>query len=427
MKKGILGFVAVLLIIAIFGVIAISGLNLGKFKIPSAADGIRLGLDLSGGAQITFQADTDGKGNPSKNEMEVAQTVLRTRLDSAGYTEGSVQISGDDRLMVEIPNVKDPNEASALLGKTAVLEFLDADGNVVLTGSEVKKAEHSYSPTTETGPNEHHVILTLTKEGRQKFVDATKAAASKSAEGKNYIQICLDGEVQSAPFVDAKYASTGINSESASITVGSEKAEETSKELANIINAGRLPFDLKEVELRSVGPTLGEKALETSLYAGFIGLILVMIFMIAIYRLPGVVASVSLAFYTFLVIIVLSLFKVNLSLPGIAGIILSIGMAVDANVIIYERIKEELRNQKTLKASIDSGFKRAFTSIFDSNITTLIAAIVLYFFGKGSIIGFAITLGIGVVLSMFTVLVVSRFLLYRLVDMKVKSLKAYGA
>ncbi|MBQ2743450.1 MAG: protein translocase subunit SecD [Oscillospiraceae bacterium] len=432
MKKGILWFVAVVAVIAVFIATTISGLNLGVVEIPSATDGIRLGLDLQGGAMITFEARTEDGSVPSKADMEIAKTVLRKRLDAANYTEGTVTAAGDTRLTVEIPSVTDPEEAVALLGKTAVLEFRDADGNVIISGNEVKSAESVYGQVSENGANQHHVVLSLTSEGREKFTQATKKAASQASAEKNYIDIYLDETLQSRPFVDASYASTGINSEEVVITIGSEDSlnpagGEESKTLANIINSGRLPFALEEIELRSVGPTLGEKALETSLFAGFIGLLLVMLFMILIYRLPGVVASISLAFYTALLVVIMSLLKVNLSLPGIAGIILSIGMAVDANVIIYERIKEELRVGKTLKASIDAGFKRAFTAILDSNVTTLIAAVVLYCFGMGTIRGFAITLGLGVVISMFTVLVVSRFLLYRLVDMNIKSLKAYGA
>jgi len=432
MKKGILGFLAIVVVIAIVSLTAVSGLNLGITEIPSAVEGIRLGLDLKGGAMITFEAQTENGITPTKDEMEVAKTVLRRRLDAAGYTEGTVTAAGDKRLTVEIPSVTDPEAAVELLGKTAVLEFRDADGNVIISGNEIKSADSIYSQITETGRPEHHVVLTLTSEGREKFTQATKAAASKSSENKNYIDIYLDDILESRPFVDAQYASTGINSEEVVITSGDESrylasGGEYSENLANVINSGRLPFALEVIELRHVGPTLGEKALETSLFAGIIGLLLVIIFMIAIYRLPGIVAGISLVFYAALMIVVMSLLKVNLSLPGIAGIVLSIGMAVDANVIIYERIKEELRLGKTLKASIDAGFKRAFTAILDSNITTLIAAVVLYCFGMGTIRGFAVTLGIGVVISMFTVLVVSRFLLYRLVDMNIKSVKAYGA
>lgn len=433
MKKGIIWFVAVIVVIALFVAVAAVGLDLGAVQIPSAANGIRLGLDLQGGASIIFEAQVENGGTPKMEDMEVAQTVLRKRLDAANYTEGNVQIVGDNRLSVEIPGLTDTAEkAVEILGKTAVLEFRDSDGKVILTGADIKSAAAQYSPITENGQSQHHVTLTFNDDARDKFRDATKAAASKSSDGKNYIDIYLDNEIQSHAFVDASYASTGIDSESAVITMGSEESYsaaggESAKNLANVINSGRLPFELREIQLRSVGPTLGEGALRSSLIAGLIGLLLVIIFMIAVYRLPGVVASISLLFYASLMMILLAVFKVNLSLPGIAGIILGIGMAVDANVIIYERIKEELRVGKTLKASIDAGFKRAFTAILDSNITTLIAAVVLYCYGMGTVVGFAITLGMGVLVSMFTVLVVSRFLLYRLVDMNVKSLKAYGA
>ncbi len=432
MKKGILWFVAVVVVIALIIFTTISGLNLGVVEVPSAAEGIRLGLDLQGGASITFEAYAENGGVPSAQDMEVTKAIFRERLDKEGYTEATIQKVGDDRITVEIPSVKDSEEAVALLGRPAVLEFRDADENVIITGSDIKDAYAQYGQVSEVGLSQHHIVLKFSSEAREVFTEATKKAAARAGEGKNYIAIYLDGEILSAPFVDASYASTGINSEEAIITLGSENSAsavggEEAETLANLIKSGALPVTLKEIELRSVGPTLGEKALETSLFAGFIGLLLVMIFMIIIYRMSGVVASVSLAFYAALMVVVMAILKVNLSLPGIAGIILSIGMAVDANVIIYERIKEELRLGKTLKASIDAGFKRAFTAILDSNITTLIAAVVLYTFGMGTIRGFAVTLGIGVILSMFTVLVVSRFLLYRLVDMKIKSIKAYGA
>ena len=432
MKKGILWFAVVVVVIAAFVFTSINGLNLGFTEIPSAAEGVRLGLDLAGGASVTFEARTEDGSAPSADEMEVAKTIFRKRLDGKNYTEADIRKVGDKRFTIEIPSVANTEEAVKLLGKTAVLQFIDADGNVVLDGKDVKDAVARYEQVSEIGIKQHHVVLSLNPEAREKFKNATKKAAGRAADGTNYIAICLDGEPVSVPFVDASYASTGIDSDEAIITFGdagsaSAAGGAEAQDVANVIKSGALPFELEEIELRSVGPTLGEKALETSLFAGFIGLLLVMIFMIIIYRLSGVVASISLAFYASLMMIVMAILKVNLSLPGIAGIILSIGMAVDANVVIYERIKEELRLGKTLKASIDAGFKRAFTAILDSNITTLIAAVVLYLFGMGTIKGFAVTLGLGVIISMFTVLVVSRFLLYRLVDMKIKSPKAYGA
>ena len=435
MGKSIVTFVASLIVIAILVTVTLTGFNLGVVSIPKAQDGIRLGLDLKGGSVITFEAQIEEGMDTSnlKADMETAQTVLRKRLDDQMYNEATVQLVGDTRIRVEIPEITNPEEAVELLGKTAVLEFRDADGNVGLTGNDIKEAKSEYGQIDQNGPMQYFISLKLKPEAVAKFTEITKAAANRSAEGKNFVAIYMDNVVQSSPLVDAEYAATGINTEDVTITVGAGEGAlgatpaEYSKNLASIINSGRLPFALKEIELRSVGPTLGEKALESSLFAALIGLILVMIFMIVIYRLPGVVASISLIFYTAIVAIILAVLKINLSLPGIAGIILSIGMAVDANVIIFERIKDELRAGKTIKASIDAGFKRAVTAVIDSNVTTIIAALVLGYFGTGSIQGFAWTLGIGVAVSLFTAVFVTRFLLNRLVGMNIKSLKAYGA
>ena len=418
MKKGILGFLAVVIVIAIVTVATI-----GVGNLPNAVENIRLGLDLRGGAMITFEAETEDGSVPSSEDMETAKTVLQKRLTAANYTEATVRAVGDKRISVEIPDVNDPEAAVALLGKTAVVQFRDVNGTPILEGGDVKGAEKVYGPIDETQISQNYIVIEFNADGRKKFADATRAAMAKP-EDQRYISAYLDDTMIMNAMVQEV-----IDSDSCQVTFGngtSPEAEAEATETAMLINSGRLPFKLNEIETRAVGPTLGEKALETSLLAGLIGLVLVMIFMIAIYRMPGVVASISLIFYTALLVLVMALLRVNLSLPGIAGIILSIGMAVDANVIIYERIKEELRVGKTIKAAIDSGFKRAFTAILDSNVTTLIAAVVLYFFGMGTIVGFAITLGLGVVVSMFTVLVVSRFLLYRLVDMNIKSLKAYG-
>ena len=263
------------------------------------------------------------------------------------------------------------------------------------------------------------MALEFKSDAVQKFYEATSAISQMDpASGQNRLAIVLDEEVVSAPGV-----SEAINSSTCSIN--GNFTEESARELANLINVGQLPFSLKQVELRSVGPQLGANALKTSVYA--IGIALVCLFMILVYRLPGFIACIALAFYCTLELIVLGLLHVNLSLPGIAGIILSIGMAVDANVIIFERIKEELRAGKTVKAAIDSGFKRAFTAILDSNVTTLIAAGVLYFLGTGTIVGFATTLGLGVILSMFTALTLTHFLLNRMVDFKIRNAKVYGA
>ena len=432
MGKRVGVFLASILVLALLCGIAAFGFEVGNFSIPSAAKGIKQGLDLKGGSSITFEAQIGEDYDVSnlEDDMATVQTVLQRRLDSLGYSEATVQLVGDKRVMVEIPAVNDPEEAVQMLGKTALLQFADADGNVVLSGNDIVSANAEYGQLEQGGISQHYIALKLSDDAVAKFTDATRAAANRAADQKNFIAILLDNEVQSTPFVGEEYKTTGINTAEVTITVGSGDENKTSaeyaKELAAIINSGRLPFNLKDVELRTVGATLGEEALSKSLVAGLIGLILVLLFMLLIYRVPGIIADIALIFYAALMVIIMALMGVNLSLPGMAGIILSIGMAVDANVIIFERIKEELRLGKTIRASVDAGYKRAFTAILDSNITTMIAAVVLYILGTGTIRGFAITLGLGVIVSMFTVLVVSRFLLNQLVGMNIKSPKAFG-
>lgn len=432
MKKTILKLTAMVLLIALLCFTAWYGLDLGFFSIPSARDtdnGIRLGLDLVGGSIITFEANVDGDitEDELRAGMDNVEAMLRARLTDLGLSEAVIYQAGDKRITVEIPAVSDPEEAVQKLGSTAQLEFRDADENVILVGTDVVKSEYRYGPIDSTGMNQSYVLLTLTEEGAAKFTEATKAAANRD-DDNNYIKIMLDEAVVSQPYVDkTRFAQTGITGSEVVITGGgSGFTAEDAGWLANVIAAGQLPFSLSQVELRSVGAQLGMKALETSLWAGLIGICLVIAFMIIFYRLPGVVASVALVFYVAIEAVILAAFHVNLSLPGIAGIILSIGMAVDANVIIFERIKEELRAGKTVRSAIDSGFHRAFAAIIDSNVTTLIAAVVLYTLGSGTIVGFALTLGLGIVVSMFTALTVTRFLLNRLVELKITNNALYG-
>ena len=430
MKKSILTFVCSLLVIALLGFTVWHGVDLGFTQIPSITDtenGVRLGLDLVGGSIITFEgmADEDMPAEELSRNMEIVVDMLRQRLDFQGLTEAQVYQAGDRRVTVEIPSISDPEEAVQTLGSTAQLQFLDDDGNVILEGNQVADATAEYGAIDSTGVKQNYVSLELTDEGLEIFTEATKKAAAAESEGKNHINIVMDGQTISSPAVSSQYAETGITSKEVMIT-GGFTAEEAGL-LANNIALGQLPFGLEQVEMRSVGAQLGMTALTSSIKAGAIGVLLVMIFMIAVYRLPGIVSCVALLFYCVLEGLLLVIFKVNLSLPGIAGIILSIGMAVDANVVIFERIKEELRAGKTLRSAIDSGFHRAFSAILDSNITTFIAAAVLYFFGKGTIVGFAITLGLGIILSMFTALTVTRMLLNSLVGMKVTNIRLYGA
>ena len=420
MRKSVITLVIILALTALLLVAALNGIG---SIIPRTQDGIVLGLDLVGGSEITYEAQvTDGTGDLAEG-MNSAIAMLRQRLDALGYTEANAYQAGDRQIVVEIPSITDPEEAVQKLGATAVVTFEDADGKEWITGTDIDKAYYEYSATDETGIAHHHVVLTFTPAGQKKFVEATKTVASRAA-GSNYLSICLDGEAISSPSVGSEYASTGINSDSAIITMGNATAEDATY-LANIISAGQMPFDLECVKLQGVGASLGERSLQTSLLAGLIGLIIVMVFMIVVYRVMGVISCIALTLYGALMAVLLSVFHINLSLPGIAGIILTIGMAVDANVVIYERIKEELRSGKTLLYAIDTGYKGAMRAIIDANITTIIAGVVLWIFGTGTIIGFAQTLLIGVILSMIVMLVVTRLLLHAAVGLKIRSPKAY--
>ncbi len=420
-SKSIAKFTLAVLVIAILAYIAACGLTIGNYSIPKALDpenGIKRGLDLAGGSVIVFEADTTE--DVSEENMAAVKAVLRSRLDIQGYHEAVLSQQGDKRVRVEIPSITNPEEAVALLGATAKLTFRDYEGNVVLVGGEdVKNAKAVYEQIDNSGAKGYLVQLTLTPEGQKKFAEAT-ARISTLADGNNIIAIYLDEEMISAPRV-----SETIDSETCVIT--GDFTQEIATTLAGQIQSGQLPFALKDIELRSVGPQLGEKALDNSLLAGAIGLLLVMIFMLIMYRMCGLIADVALVGYISIVAIILSLFRVNLTLPGIAGVILTIGTAVDANVIIFERIKEELGVGKTLRASVEAGFKRAFSAIVDSNITTLIAAAVLYYFGTGTIKGFAVTLFIGTIVSMFTAIFVTKFLLKQMIGFNLKNPKLYSA
>ena len=428
MKKSVISFIAVMLVIVLLGLCAVMGFTVaGRTILPAVNDtehGIRLGLDLVGGSRIVYEAELPegyDTGNLS-SDMETAQSMIRQRLTNKGFTEATVALSGDNRISVEIPQITNPEEAVQTLGSTAQLVFMDADGKEWLTGTDIKRATAMYGqPTGAELTDEHYVQIEFTDEGTQKFSEATASiAARKNTDGMNFLAIVMDDQAISTPMVENQLT------QSTCVISGGNFTAESAKELADLINVGQMPFSLKQVELRSVGPQLGANALQTSLLAGAIGIVLVCLFMLIVYRIPGLVACLALGFYIVIEAVVFGLIRVNLSLPGIAGIILSIGMAVDANVIIFERIKEELRAGKTVKSAIDSGFKRAFTAILDSNITTLIAAAVLFWMGTGTIVGFATTLGLGVIISMFTALTVTHFLLNRMVDFHVRSPKAYG-
>ncbi|MCI8390920.1 MAG: protein translocase subunit SecD [Roseburia sp.] len=369
---------------------------------------IPLGLDLSGGVSITYQVTDE---NPSAEDMSDTIYKLQRRVESYS-NESSVYQVGDDRITVEIPGVTDANTILKELGNPGSLEFQLPDGTVYMTGEQVANAQAGTSQD-EYGNKEYIVQLTLNDEGAKLFGEATGANVG------NYLPIIYDGEVISYPRVLQEI--TGGTAQ-----ISGMATYEEADVLATQIRIGSLSLELQELESSVVGAQLGSQAISSSLKAAAVGLALVMVFMIVMYLIPGVAASIALAVYTVLVIATLYLFDITLTLPGIAGIILGIGMAVDANVIIFARIREEIATGKTVNSSMRIGFKKALSAILDGNITTFIAAVVLIGLGSGSVKGFAYTLMISIVMSMFTALGVTRWVLYALFALGLKDGKFYG-
>ncbi len=405
--------VAVTLIVTIF-LAYVTAFGIGDKKIGAASD-IKLGLDLAGGVSITYEA-TDK--NPDQKDMDDTVYKLQKRAETYS-TEAEVYQEGDNRITIEIPGVTDADAVLEELGKPGSLEFFVASSTsgqaaeVVLEGSEVKDAQAEITKSSSTGAKEYVVQLTLTSEGAEKFGKATEANIGKQ------IMIAYDDDVICSPTV--KSAIYDGNP-----TITGMESYEAAEELASYIRIGGLSLELEKIRSNVVGAKLGDEALKTSLIAGAIGLALVIIFMCVMFRVPGVVSSIALILYTVLELVVLNAFDVTLTLPGIAGIILSIGMAVDANVIIFVRIREEIGAGKSVKTAIRTGFSKALSAIVDGNVTTLIAALVLGLKGSGSVKGFAQTLAIGIILSMFTALVISRLLINAFYVLGAKSEKLYG-
>ncbi len=375
-----------------------------------SARNIDLGLDLQGGVSILYEADLE---NPTTGDMQAAEQMIRGRLDSKGYTDAEVSISGSNRLAVDIPGVEDANEAINSIGASAQLQFVDLSGNVYLTGEDVSNAYMARYSDPTTGQQEIQVVLEFTSEGQQKFYAATEATVGSQ------LLIMLDDQIVSMPSV-----SEAINSDSAVISGNFTETE--AREMADLINAGALPFKLNVVSSNVVGAKLGTDALETSIKAGLFGFIAVLVFMIVIYRGFGLISSLALILYLTMELLTMNGLNFTLTLPGIAGIILSLGMAVDANVIIFERIKEEIRDGKSLRVATRNGYANAFSAILDGNVTTLIAAVILYYLGSGPIKGFAQTLSIGIIISMFTALVITRVLTYALIELGITNKSFYG-
>jgi len=416
--KGNYGIKSILLIliIGVLTYISIAGLSIPgtEINIEKVADTIRYGIDIRGGvrAVLTAPAGID----PTEDQMNAAKAVVENRLDYQRVYDRTVLLEkANKRIIVEIPWRQDekdfdPQKAINELGMTALLTFREVDtekvdeyGNylplddkIILKGNDVKKA----TPEMDTNTGKVYVRLELTSEGSKKFEEATERLVGKP------IAIFMDEQLISAPNVREK-----ISGGNAVIEMGNTDTDTATKEatsLANTINAGALEFKLEAAQIESISPILGKNALNVILLAGLVASILIGLFMLLYYRLPGIIADIALLFQIVVQVLIISSVGMSLTLAGIAGIILSIGMGVDANVIIYERIKEEIRAGKTVRAAIDVGFDRAFAAIFDGNITTLIVAVVLYVLGSGPIQSFAFTLGIGVLLNFITAIVISR-------------------
>lgn len=398
-----------LLLIVLIGLLAVNGMHVGKYIFKSVGDSVSLGLDLRGGIYAVYLGDTSAEDFDA--QMDATVTIMRTRLTNEGYTEATITRQGDDRIRIEIPDVSDPNEILNIVGTPAHLTFVDPDGNVVVEGSQIVEAYPAYDEN-----NKPVVMFKMNDEATASFAKATTENIGKT------ISIQLDGENISTPTVQSAIT------EGSGMISGSSTIEEA-QTLANLIMSGALPLDITLDSSSAVSATLGIDALSTSLKAGIIGLILVALFMIVMYRLPGVISVMALCIYTLIVMYAVCLVPgVQLTLPGIAGILLGIGMAVDGNVIIFERFREELKGGRSLEAAVNRGYKNALSSIIDSNVTTIIAGCVLLYFGTGSIKGFAMTLLIGVIASMISSVFVTRFLLKHLVRLGIgkNNLKLYS-
>jgi preprotein translocase subunit SecD len=382
---------------------------LSYFVFQPLLNNINLGLDLRGGLRVVLEAqETEGE-KVTPDTIDKAVGILRTRVDALGVKETTLYPQGDKRVVIEIAGEDDPEAAVNILKNTAQLQFIDEEGNVLLTGKNLVDAQ---AQMKQDGSGQAEIALEFDKEGAKLFGEATTANVGKP------LIIVIDDQAVSAPIVQ------GPIMDGNAVITGNFTAKEA-QDLAVLLRSGALPVSFEVMEKRSIGPTLGADSLDKSIKAGIVGLIAILIFMIGYYRLPGVIADLSLVIYALLVLGTMVALDAVLTLPGIAGFALSIGMAVDANVIIYERIKEELRYGKTLVASIEAGFKRAFTTIFDANVTTLITAAVLMYFGTGPVKGFAVTLSIGIVASMLVALTFTRYMLVLSANVT-KNQKLYG-
>lgn len=411
--KNTLLFFLIVALIAGAAFIAINGLTVGSFKIDPVRDMINLGLDVKGGVLVVYEAQTNETGDDLLRTMEQTKRVVAKRVNEMGLTEPIVTIQGDNRIRIELPGVENAEQAAGLIGQTALLEFGFVTGDVpafegmpsemieyehVLFGQNVRDAF-----VTQDENGRPAIALRFDSVGTELFRAATERAV-QSPGGQAQIAIMLDGAVISAPVSDQVIPS-------GEAIIKGNFTYDSANQTALLIRGGALPVELKEEYSNVLGPTLGIDAMKSAIRAAMIGIVLVVAFMIVFYKIPGFIASVALALYGLIVMYALIGFNATLTIPGVAGIVLSLGMAVDANVIVFERLKEEMKVGKSLRASIDSGFHRAMKTIIDSNVTTFIAAVILFYFGEGPIKGFAVTLMIGIAASMFTAVGITKTLL----------------
>ncbi len=406
--RALVSLVAIIVVVAVCAYLGLCGFGKGTMinYLKPCGDAISLGLDLRGGVYTVYQAENNGDPD-FDTKMESTVSILTSRLTRQGFTEATVTRQGSDRIRVEIPNVSDPNQILTIIGTPAQLYFVDESGNNLMEGAMVKNAQ-----AAQDQDGKPCIAFELTDEGAKIFAEATAANLGKT------ISITLDGETISRATVN-----TVIAGGKGEIT-GNFTADEA-KNLATLILSGALPLNLTQLEVSAISATLGVEALDRAIQAGIIGVALVMLFMLFRYRLCGLVADIALTIYIMIVVLLLALTGAQLTLPGVAGIILGIGMAVDANVVIFERIREEVKNGRPIGSAVRKGFSNALSAIIDSNVTTIIAAVVLYAFGTGSVRGFALTLGIGVATSLVTAVFVTHKLLDIFADLGIKNQKLY--
>lgn len=406
--RALVSLVAIIVVVAVCAYLGLCGFGKGTMinYLKPWGDAISLGLDLRGGVYTVYQAEDNGDPD-FDTKMESTVSILTSRLTRQGFTEATVTRQGSDRIRVEIPNVSDPNQILTIIGTPAQLYFVDESGNNLMEGAMVKNAQ-----AAQDQDGKPCIAFELTDEGAKIFAEATAANLGKT------ISITLDGETISRATVN-----TVIAGGKGEIT-GNFTADEA-KNLATLILSGALPLNLTQLEVSAISATLGVEALDRAIQAGIIGVALVMLFMLFRYRLCGLVADIALTIYIMIVVLLLALTGAQLTLPGVAGIILGIGMAVDANVVIFERIREEVKNGRPIGSAVRKGFSNALSAIIDSNVTTIIAAVVLYAFGTGSVRGFALTLGIGVATSLVTAVFVTHKLLDIFADLGIKNQKLY--